>query len=145
MRLLLLLTILGTFALTPLSPAKAQQPAVEQIKEMMTAQATAWNNGDLEAFMQPYWRSDSLLFIGKPGITYGWQATLDRYRKTYPGKDAMGKLTFKFLEFNLVADNIYFVVGKWQLQRSIGDLQGHFSLIIRKIGNDWKIVADHSS
>lgn len=95
--------------------------------------------------MGTYWRSDSLLFVGKSGITYGWQATLDRYKKTYPNKSAMGQLKFNLLEFKSLTADLCFLVGKWHLQRSIGNLEGHFTLLLRKINGAWKIVADHSS
>jgi len=128
--------------------AQAQQaPSGDQqkITALMTAQTTAWNNGDIDGFMQTYWHSDSLLFVGKSGITYGWQATLDRYKKTYLDATTMGKLDFKLLEFKPLATNVYLLVGKWHLQRTIGDLEGHFSLILKKIKGEWKIIEDHTS
>lgn len=125
--------------------AKAQQNEVEKIKALMKVQSEAWNRQDLETFMTTYWKSDSLMFIGKNGVTYGWQATLDNYKKGYPDKAAMGQLEFKLLEFKLLAKGVYLVIGKWHLTRTIGDLQGHFSLTMKKIDGEWKIIADHSS
>ncbi|WP_210489012.1 YybH family protein [Rufibacter aurantiacus] len=117
----------------------------EAIEAVMAQQSQAWNKGDLEAFMEPYWHSDSLVFIGKNGLTYGWEKTLQNYRKGYPNPEAMGKLTFTLLKTDRLSPDALFVVGKWHLARSIGDLQGHFSLVFRKIAGKWKIVADHSS
>lgn len=145
MRFILFLTLLGSLAVFPPSYVKAQQGDQQKITALMATQTSAWNKGDINGFMQTYWQSDSLLFIGKSGITYGWQATLDRYKKTYPDVTAMGKLDFKLLEFKPLADGVYFLVGQWHLQRTIGDLQGHFSLILKKIKGEWKIIADHSS
>ncbi|MEC5147743.1 DUF4440 domain-containing protein [Chitinophaga sp. 212800010-3] len=145
MRFILFLTLLGTLgAMSPLTSI-AQQGDQQKITALMTAQTNAWNKGDLDAFMQTYWHSDSLLFISKNGVTSGWQATLDRYRKAYPDTTAMGKLDFKLLEFKRLAADVYLLVGHWHLARSIGDLQGHFSVILRKIKGEWKIIADHSS
>lgn len=95
--------------------------------------------------MELYWHSDSLLFIGKNGPTYGWENTLSNYRKSYPNPEAMGKLTFILLHEEKLSKDALFVVGKWHLSRSIGNVQGHFSLIFKKIDGKWKIVADHSS
>ena len=100
---------------------------------------------DINTFMDTYWKSDSLLFINKTGVTYGWQGALDRYKKAYPDATAMGKLDFKLLEFKQLAADTYFLVGRWHLARTIGDLQGHFSLVVKRFGNKWKIIADHSS
>lgn len=126
-------------------PANAQQADVTRIKALMEQQTKAWNDGNLEGFMDTYWASDSLMFIGKKGITYGWQATLDNYKKSYLDKTAMGRLSFNLIEFKKLAADVYFVVGKWHLARTIGDLSGHFTIVLRNINGQWKIVADHSS
>jgi ketosteroid isomerase-like protein len=140
-----LVIIITLIAVSAVNPLRAQDPEVTRIKALMDAQLKAWNAGNLEGFMDTYWKSDSLLFIGKKGLTYGWQATLDNYRKSYPGKEGMGTLSFQLLEFKQLAADAYFVIGKWNLERTIGDLSGHFSILLRKIGGEWKIVADHSS
>ncbi len=111
----------------------------------MLEQSEAWNRGDLEAYMASYWHSDSLVFIGKNGPTYGWEKTLQNYRRSYPTPEAMGTLTFTLLKTDRLSKDAFFVVGKWHLRRAIGDVQGHFSLVFRKIAGKWKIVADHSS
>lgn len=123
----------------------AQSDARETILKRMNLQEKAWNTGNLEAFMEPYWKNDSLMFIGKSGITYGWQKTLDNYKRGYPDATAMGKLKFDILQTKKIATDSYFVVGKWHLTRSAGDLSGHFTLLFRKINGEWVIVADHSS
>ena len=115
------------------------------IKNLMQTQENAWNNGQLENFMQGYWKTDSLMFIGKSGITYGWQKTLNNYKKGYPDTTVMGKLTFTLIQIKSLAVDYYFIVGKWHLQRSIGNLEGHFTLLFKKINGEWVIVADHSS
>lgn len=140
-----LVIIIALIAVSAVNPLRAQDPEVARIKALMDTQVKAWNAGNLEGFMETYWKSDSLLFIGKKGLTYGWQATLDNYRKSYPGKEGMGTLSFQLLEFKKLAGDTYFVIGKWSLARTIGDLSGHFSILLRKIGGEWKIVADHSS
>ena len=95
--------------------------------------------------MNGYWQNDSLMFIGKSGITYGWQKTLDNYKKGYPDTASMGKLNFELLQIKRLSVNYFFVVGKWHLTRSIGDVGGAFTLLFRKVKNKWVIVADHSS
>ena len=115
------------------------------IREVLAQQQACWNKGDLSCFMDTYWRSDSLKFIGSKGITWGWKNTRERYEKTYPGQAEMGQLSFELLVIDRISEDSYFVVGKWFLKREIGDLQGHFSLLWRKIGSRWLIVADHSS
>lgn len=117
----------------------------DQIRTVLEAQVKSWNCGDLRGFMKGYWQSDSLMFIGKNGITYGYEKTLANYRKSYPDMDAMGELKFDILKMTPLAADTYFVVGKWFLQRDSGDVSGHFTLLLKKIKGKWLIVADHSS
>lgn len=125
--------------------ANAQTKDELLIRGAMAEQLRAWNTGDIDAFMQTYWQSDSLMFIGKSGVTYGWQNTLNNYKKGYPDTAAMGKLDFTILETKRLSAIYFFVVGKWHLTRSIGDVGGSFTLLFRKVKNKWLIVADHSS
>jgi ketosteroid isomerase-like protein len=115
------------------------------IRNLLHTQTTSWNRGDVEGFMQTYWKSDSLMFIGKSGVVWGWQQTLDNYKKGYPDTAAMGKLSFDIIQVKPLDKNHYFVVGKWMLKRSMGDVGGHYTLLMRRIKGQWKIVADHSS
>jgi hypothetical protein len=123
----------------------AQDKSETAIRNLLATQVNAWNAGDLEGFMKTYWHNDSLMFIGKSGVTYGWKNTLDNYKRSYKDTVSMGKLNFEILQIKRLSVMYYSVVGKWHLTRSIGDLEGHFTLLIKKIGNNWVIVADHSS
>lgn len=118
---------------------------IELIKKQMKVQEECWSAGDVDCFMQYYWHSDSLKFIGKNGITYGWQDMLNQYKKSYPNKDAMGILTFKNLHYKKMGNNFIAVVGKWHLERLEGDLEGYYSLIWEKMDGKWLIITDHSS
>jgi hypothetical protein len=115
------------------------------IRRVLDDQTKTWNHGDVEGFMTGYWKSDSLMFIGKNGITRGWEKTLDRYEKSYPDTAAMGKLSYDILVVKKLSSEYYYVVGKWLLNRSIGDLSGYYNLLFQKIGGQWFIIADHSS
>lgn len=123
----------------------AQSGDETSIRQLLDKQTAAWNRGDIDRFMDGYWENDSLMFIGKSGVTYGWTNTLNNYKRGYPDTAAMGKLRFELLTVKRLSDEYYFVVGKWFLQRSIGDIGGHYNLLFRKINGKWVIIADHSS
>lgn len=125
--------------------SSAQNKDEKAILETINQQKRAWNEGNLIGFMDPYWNNDSLMFIGKSGVTYGWQNTLDNYKRGYPDSTAMGKLSFDILHIKRLSVIYFSVVGKWQLTRKAGELKGHFTLLFKKIGNRWLIVSDHSS
>lgn len=123
----------------------AQNRDEQSIRAILTLQTEQWNRGDIDGFMKGYWNSDSLMFVGKSGVTYGYQPTLRNYKKSYPDAAAMGKLSFNILKVQPLANGLYFVLGKWMLKRSIGDVSGHYTLLFRRINGEWKIVVDHSS
>lgn len=125
--------------------AFAQNNDFIAIEQILAKQETAWNNGDINSFMIGYWENDSLVFVGKNGPTYGFGKTLANYKKSYPDTAHMGKLHFDILSMKPLGKAYYFVIGKWQLKRAIGDVGGHFTLIFRKTKQGWKIIADHSS
>lgn len=130
------------FSFTSAFSQSADEKAIQKI---LDDQVLYWNKGDLENFVKGYWNNDSVMFIGSKGIVYGYQNTLDRYKKSYSDTAQMGKLKFTILHFKKLSPEYYFIAGKFDLKRSVGDLSGHFNLLIQKIKGEWKIVADHSS
>jgi ketosteroid isomerase-like protein len=123
----------------------AQNSDVTTIQSILDNQTKAWNNGDLDAFMVGYLNSDSLVFIGKSGPTYGYKNTLANYKKGYPDKSHMGNLHFDIVSIKPLNEDHYFVIGKWHLTRTVGNLNGIFTLVLRKTKEGWKIISDHSS
>ena len=141
MKPLFLLLLLSFFC----KSITAQNKDVQTIKSILAAQTKQWNIGNLDGFMHGYWQSESLLFIGSKGPKYGYNNTLKNYKKSYPDTAHMGKLLFDIVEVRKLSAEYYFVVGKWHLQRSVGDVGGMYTLLFRKINGEWVIVVDHSS
>lgn len=117
----------------------------KDILAVLEAQRQSWNEGDMEEYMQGYEQSDSLVFIGKNGPKYGWKTTLDNYKKSYPDKSAMGILTFDIKKVKLLSSDHAFVIGSWHLKIGNKEPQGWFTLLLRKSGGKWKVIADHTS
>lgn len=115
------------------------------IENILKAQEDAWNNGDIAMYMDAYWKSDSLKFIGKNGVQYGWKKTLENYQKSYPDKATMGTLHFDIVSIEILNESNAFVIGKWNIKRNIGDIGGYFTLLFQKKNGKWKIVSDHTS
>ncbi len=118
---------------------------ITAIRKLLFMQVAEWNKGNIDGYMHGYWESDSLLFIGSKGPRYGYDATLKRYKEAYPDADHMGKLKTTIVSMDKLSGSCYFVVGKWALQRKAGDVDGSFTLLLKKIGGKWVIVCDHSS
>jgi ketosteroid isomerase-like protein len=117
---------------------------VNDIKIALNKSAEGWSDGNLTAYMDVYWKSEKLQFIGKNGITYGWQNTYDNYKKNYPTKASMGTLEFNVLSTDFLAKNLYSLTGEYLLKRDSGDLSGIFTLIFKKVDGKWVIVSDHT-
>lgn len=116
----------------------------DALHEALSRQADAWNRGDIETFMDAYWKSPRLTFSSGGEITRGWEETLARYRKRYPDGEAMGKLTFSELETELMGPDVALTLGRWALDRK-EPARGNFTLVWRKLDGTWRIVHDHSS
>ena len=131
-------------------PATAQ-PSVERVADreaiaaVLRAQQSAWNRGDVDAFLEGYWHSPELTFSGSNGVARGWDAVLARYKKSYPDRAAMGQLTFSDLEFRFLGPDAALVLGKWHLQREKDELGGVFTLVWQRFPEGWKIIHDHTS
>ena len=124
--------------------AQIEKGDVKTVSNNMKAQVLTWNNADIKGFMDHYWNSDSLMFIGSKGVTYGWQKTYDNYVKNYPNKEAMGILKFTIIKTEQLSKTSIYIIGKWELEKE-KPAGGHFTLLWKKINNKWVIVSDHTS
>ncbi|MEZ6061611.1 MAG: SMP-30/gluconolactonase/LRE family protein [Planctomycetaceae bacterium] len=137
---------------SPAKPLPAAQDAasrtretVEQIRSIIDQQAECWNRGDIDAFMEYYWKSDDLTFSSAGTVTRGWQTTRDNYKSRYPTRDQMGRVTFSRIEVTPLGDSAAMVLGEWNLEREKEPVGGNFTLVFRRIDGAWLIVHDHTS
>ena len=134
------------FVLDDTEDSNASSSAAEkEITRLIQQQAVDWSNGDIDAFMNVYWRSDELTFSSGGKVTRGWDATIAGYKKRYPTKEDMGTTTFSDLEFLPLSANAMQVIGTWKLDRDEEPIGGKFTLVFRKLASGWRIVHDHTS
>lgn len=134
--------------LTCVGCASGRTPVLDEFSPLLERQAAAWNRGDIDGFMELYWKSDELTFSGGGQTTRGWAATRDRYRARYPTPERMGRLTFSSLERVPLPDrDVALLLGCWKLERQPDPAEGNFSLVWARYGpgGSWVIVHDHSS
>lgn len=115
------------------------------VKKVLSVQTAAWNNCDIEGFMQGYWNSEKLSFTSGNKNTRGWQATFDNYKKSYSSCEKMGELSFSGLDITVLSEKSAMVRGRFLLERKSDKPTGLFTLIFRKFKDGWKIVHDHTS
>ena len=141
-KLVIVVCILSTFNCNAQTNVNRDKDAILNVLEQ---QQSAWSNNNIEKFMDGYWKNDSLKFYGSSGITYGWKNTLERYKKVYPTKDHTGQLNFKINDISKISEDAYYVMGEYHLKRAVGNADGIFMIIFKKINGAWKIIADTSS
>lgn len=137
--------ILGLFAINFAQSEKQKTVIASDIRQVMNEQVLAWNRGDIDGFMQGYWKSEKLVFVSGDNLTKGWQMMPDRYKKTYDSRAKMGVLRFSDLEIDVLSKDAATVLGRFALQREKDNPNGRFTLIFRKFKDGWKIVHDHTS
>jgi ketosteroid isomerase-like protein len=116
-----------------------------EILAVLYTQQKSWNNADIDGFMEGYWQSDSLMFVSKNKVNYGWQKVRDNYKKGYKNAAQMGTLTFDVIELQPLSPENYFMVGTWKIERDSNNIGGHFTLLWKNINGKWVVVADHTS
>jgi uncharacterized protein (TIGR02246 family) len=126
-------------------PAEGRDGDRQAISAVLNAQQTAWNRGDVDAFLGGYWHSPELTFSGSSGVARGWDGVLTRYKKNYPDRAAMGQLDFSDLEFRFLGPDAALALGRWHLKRETDDLGGVFTLVWQRLPEGWKIIHDHTS
>jgi len=128
------------------TPSFAQENKdIKAVKALLFRQQNDWNKGAIDDFMNGYWESDKLKFVGANGITYGYDATLKNYHKRYPNREAMGQLTFGVKSVEKLSRKVIMLVGTWDLDRKSGPIGGYFTLMFKKINRKWVIISDHTS
>ncbi len=137
--------LLGVWVFGIAGALAAETDAQESIRKLLESQVAAWNRGDIDGFMQGYWKSRKTEFVGGNGVLRGWQAVLERYRRQYPDRQAMGTLTFSDLEITALGPDAAMALGRWRLTRKGDHPGGVFTLVLRKFPEGWRIIHDHTS
>lgn len=140
----ILLLLVGSSMVFAQSESKKKK-MIGDIERVMSDQVAAWNRGDIQGFMEGYWKSDDLRFVSGNSVSKGWQEALNRYKRTYDTREKMGTLTFSDLSVNILDNRNAFAFGRWTLKRVEDQPTGLFTLIFRKTKDGWKIVHDHTS
>ncbi len=122
--------------------AKVEEAA---IRSVISAAQIAWNNGDIDAFMEGFWKSDSLQFISARGLSRGWEATRENYIKGFPERSSMGTVSYEILSLTSLAPNIFILTSRYEITQEVGKREGIFTAIFRKINGKWLAVHYHAS
>lgn len=143
--LCIILSITACHTTNKMVSIEEKQTQKQELLEVLSLQEEAWNKGDIDVFMESYWKSDKLKFIGSRGLNYGWDTTINNYKKSYPTPEKMGRLVFTILDHDYISKDAAHITGKFELIRKEDRPAGYFTLVFKKINDRWKIVSDHTS
>ena len=115
------------------------------ILAVLEKQQVDWNKGNLNGFLDAYWKSDTLRMVTNRGVTYGFDKTASTYKKNFPDSTFMGKLDYDVIHVELIGETDALVTGKWLLKVEKKFKGGYFTFLFRKLKGRWIIVADHTS
>jgi uncharacterized protein (TIGR02246 family) len=125
---------------------RSVDPDVDRaVRALLEAQRLAWNDGDLEAFVEGYWTSPDVVFASKDGVRLGTEDLLTRYRERYPDRAAMGEVLFDPPRLSDLGDDHVLAEGVWALRRDDGPRSGRYVLVLRRIDDAWRIVLDYTT
>lgn len=133
-------------SLSATSKTKDASPQ-DGVKDLLTMQSEAWNNGDLDKFLTGYVNSNEISYVSSESEVWGYEALRQRYVKKYgESRDTMGELSFSDLKVQSLGAENALCIGHWHLKREGKDtLNGIFSLVLVKTKSGWKILHDHTS
>jgi len=148
----LALLVLTAAAFAAEAPATAaSDTARAEVQHLLAEQSEAWNRGDLEAFVAGY--AEDAVFVTPSGVTRGRDEVLARYRRRYPDRTAMGRLTLELLDVRVLSAAGgqlagASVVARWILEGmgedGTGRAEGHTVIVFSKGPDGWRILHDAS-
>ena len=143
------LMVMGMFLSTTgiLSSQDPGSGAEKEVRQVLSDQQEAWNQGDLNLFMETYWKSSKMSYFSGGTVIEGWQGLKERYERRYRGKgESLGRVTFSEIKVEKLGTEHALIKGRWNLIRDGEEpLGGLFSLVLRRFDEGWKIIHDHTS
>ena len=115
------------------------------IRKVFEDGCAAWNRGDLDSYLASYYDSDQIIWISGGSLRRGKAAIVTAYKTRFSNPHQIGKLTLAELEVDILSTSDAFAFGRWMLDVENKSTEGFFTVLLRKIEDDWLFVSDHSS
>jgi hypothetical protein len=125
----------------------AAQSEGRQVYEVLLRMLERWNAHDIEGHLEVYWKSPQLLVVADSEQFNGWQQLHDSYFNGYPNRDSMGYIIPARIQVKLLKPDFALALTWWSISfpYSKQKVVGNTTMNLQKFGDDWKIVAAHSS
>lgn len=143
-----------------LAAEQGTEKALEAVRTLIRTQVEAWNRGDLDAFTSGY--AEDAAFLTPSGLTRGRGEVLTRYRKRYPDRKAMGRLSLEPIEMRPAAGTEFTALGgarpsrvhgvsvaaRWEIsypdEPGKEPASGLTLIVFRRTRDGWEIIQDAS-
>lgn len=143
-----------------LAEKKRIEKDLAEVRQVIQDQVEAWNRGDLDAFTSIY--AEDAAFISPTGLTRGRNEVLERYRRRYPDRQTMGRLsiepvemrTAKGFEVSMTGSarpsrvHGVSIVAKWRISypedAKKKPAEGLTLIVLRRSRDSWEIAQDAS-
>lgn len=126
------------------APPKALRRPEDIVLATLNAQIAAWNEGNLNAFMDTYWNDNDLKLVSGTKVTKGWSSTMKQYRTRYTDESGLGRLSLEKTDAQMVTDDVAVVTGRFNHAGADSVSSGAFTLVFKRADGVWRIVHDHS-
>jgi uncharacterized protein (TIGR02246 family) len=117
----------------------------QRIHALFESGCAAWNRGDIDGYLADYWHSDKLRWVSEGKVSHGFDAVARAFKARFDTPANMGQLQVANLEIQLLGESDSLVFGEWIQTTRSARRNGVFTVHMKKIDGNWRVVSDHSS
>ncbi len=137
-----LVTILAACTALETAPPDPTQT----VQAILEASADAWNRGDLEGFVSDYADDSTTTFVSGGRVRYGFDWIRGNYAPRFQPGALRDSLRFENVDARALGREYLLATARFVLFRADSvTASGPFTLVLRRIGGQWKIVHDHTA
>lgn len=118
------------------------QSTEEIIRGVIAANAAAWNEGNLDAFMAGYANVADLMLVKNAVLTTGWSEVKAAYEQEIAANGGMGRLSFNEIEVAMTTDDAATITGRYAIRRGGSASEGSVTFVMKRVDGRWRIVQD---
>ncbi|MDZ7627894.1 MAG: nuclear transport factor 2 family protein [Parvularculaceae bacterium] len=132
----------ATPAILAATGALPPRSAESVVKGVLSANAAAWNEGNLSAYLAGYDESVDVRLVVGPEVATGFNSVRKYYETMVANVGAMGRMSFSDLDVKMTSREIATVVGRYAHDSGASRSAGAMTIVMKQIDGRWRIVQD---
>ena len=116
-----------------------------EVRKAFDAWGEAWNNGDIDGYLEGYFDSPETRVTYNTKVIRGKQVLVDMNKSHFASPEAMGKLSTTHFEVEPIGEMDAVVFGKMKREGGASPVDAVFTAHVRKIEGEWRIISEHGS